>query len=159
MFHLLTIKKKSEIPRVDENMAKQILLLHLCSVLSNSLQPLNCSPPGSFIHRISPARILEWVPISFSKGSSWPRNPTHFSWVSCIAGGFFITKPPGKPLMYANRMQTSKNSLQNNVSLSYKINVYRTWNPTILLLVIFSEKPLHVCTIIQIKVCSLQHSL
>ena len=38
-------------------------------------------------------RILEWVAISFSRGYSWPRDQT---WVSCITGGFFTAKPPGK---------------------------------------------------------------
>ena len=36
--------------------------------------PKDCSPPGSFVHRIFQARILEWVAISFSRGSSQPRN-------------------------------------------------------------------------------------
>ena len=36
--------------------------------------PMNCSPPGSSVHGILQARILEWVAIPFSRGSSWPRN-------------------------------------------------------------------------------------
>ena len=44
------------------------------------------SPPGSFVRGISQARILEWVAISFSRASSWPRDQTQ---VSCIAGRFF----------------------------------------------------------------------
>ena len=43
------------------------------------------------------ARILEWVAISSSRGSSWSRDWTHISCASCIAGGFFTTEPPGKP--------------------------------------------------------------
>ena len=43
------------------------------------------SPPGSSIHGISQARILEWVTTSFSRASSWPRN---WTWISFIAGGF-----------------------------------------------------------------------
>ena len=39
---------------------------------------MDCSPPGSSIHGISQARILEWVAISFSMGSSWPRDPACF---------------------------------------------------------------------------------
>ena len=38
--------------------------------------PMDCSPPGSSVHGISQARILEWVAISFSSGSSWPRDWT-----------------------------------------------------------------------------------
>ena len=37
---------------------------------------MDCSPPGSSVHGISQARILEWVAISFSRGSSWPRDGT-----------------------------------------------------------------------------------
>ena len=48
--------------------------------------PVNCSPPGSSVHGILQALILEWVAIPFSRGSSWPRDQTQ---VSCIAGRFF----------------------------------------------------------------------
>ena len=51
------------------------------SVMSDSLQLQ--SPPGSSIHGIIQARILEWVTIPFSRGSSWPRGQPR---VSCIAG-------------------------------------------------------------------------
>ena len=50
------------------------------------LRPMDCSLPGSSAHGIFQARILEWVAISFSRGSSWPRNQTQ---VSRIAGSFF----------------------------------------------------------------------
>ena len=43
--------------------------------------PMDCSPQGSSVYGISQARILEWVAISSSRGSSWPRDRTH---VSCI---------------------------------------------------------------------------
>ena len=54
--------------------------------LSDSLRPMDCSLPGSSVHRISQARILEWVAISFSTGSSQPRDWTQ---VSCIAGRLY----------------------------------------------------------------------
>ena len=47
---------------------------------------MDCSPPGSSVHGILQARILEGVAISFSRRSSWPRNQTQ---VSCIAGRWF----------------------------------------------------------------------
>ena len=53
-----------------------------------------CSPPGSSAHGILQVRILEWVAISFSRGSSRPRYNTR---VSCLAGRFFTVEPPGKP--------------------------------------------------------------
>ena len=40
---------------------------------------MDCSPPGSSVHGILYTRILEWVTISFSRVSSWPRDPTHIS--------------------------------------------------------------------------------
>ena len=43
-----------------------------CSVVSNSLQPHGLYPPGSSVHGILQARILEWVAIHFSRGSSQP---------------------------------------------------------------------------------------
>ena len=48
--------------------------LQSCPTLSN---PVDSSAPGSSIHGILQAKILEWVAISSSRGSSWPRGPTH----------------------------------------------------------------------------------
>ena len=58
--------------------------------------PMDYSPPGSSIHGFSQARILEWVAVSFSGGSSQLKDWTS---VSCIASQFFTTEPPGKPLL------------------------------------------------------------
>ena len=48
----------------------------LCPTLCD---PMDCSPPGSFVHRILQARILEWVAIPFCNRSSWPRDQTRVS--------------------------------------------------------------------------------
>jgi len=45
---------------------------------------IDCSLPGSSLHGILQAGILEWVAMSSSRESSWPRNWTHISYVSCI---------------------------------------------------------------------------
>ena len=50
--------------------------------------PTDCSLPGSFVHGIFQARVLEWVAISFSRISSRPRDRTQ---VSCIVGRFFTS--------------------------------------------------------------------
>ena len=63
-----------------------LFILNLKSVVSDSLRPHDCSLPGSSTHGISQARVLEWVAISFSRGSSQPRDRTR---VSCIAGRRF----------------------------------------------------------------------
>ena len=63
-----------------------------CLTLCN---PLICSLPGSSVHGILQARILEWVAMPSSRGSSQIRDQTQ---VSHIADGFFLpSEPPGKP--------------------------------------------------------------
>ena len=47
---------------------------------------MDCSPPGSSVHGVSQARILEWVAMPFSRGSSQPRDRT---WLCCISGKIF----------------------------------------------------------------------
>ena len=54
-------------------------LMHMCLLSRVFLHPLDCSPPGSSVHGILQARILEWVAISFSRGSSQSRDLTHTS--------------------------------------------------------------------------------
>ena len=66
----------------DARTQEMIKYLRVCSVVSDSSQP-HCSPPGSSVHRISQARILERVAISYSRGSSQPRDQTRNSWVCC----------------------------------------------------------------------------
>ena len=63
--------------------------MRVCSVAKSCLTLCNrmdCSPSGSFVHGISQARILEWVSISFSRGSSQPRTEATSP---ALAVGFF----------------------------------------------------------------------
>ena len=60
-----------------------MLVTQSCLTLRN---PMDCSPPGSSVHGILQARILEWVAISFSRASSPSRDQT---WVSHIAGRLY----------------------------------------------------------------------
>ena len=59
-----------------------VLVTQSCPTLCD---PMDCSPPGSSVHEIFQATILEWVSISSSRGSSQPRD---WTWVSCTAGRF-----------------------------------------------------------------------
>ena len=68
----------------------------LCSVGSDSLQPFGLQPARLLCPWDSLARILEWVAISSSRRSSWPRDGTHISCVFCIAGKFFTHWATGK---------------------------------------------------------------
>ena len=55
----------------------------VCLIMPDSLWPMDCSLPDSSVHGISQARILEWVAISHSRGSFWPRDQTRVSCISC----------------------------------------------------------------------------
>ena len=66
-----------------EGFASSLLLLCCAQSCLIPCDPKDGSPPGSSVHGIFQARILEWVAISFSRGSSWPMNWTHFSCISC----------------------------------------------------------------------------
>ena len=74
--HIWTLKRND----TDESESE---VTQSCPTFSG---PMDCSPPGSSVHGIFQARILEWVAISFSRGSSQPRDWTQ---VSCIAGRCF----------------------------------------------------------------------
>ena len=81
------------------------IVLCVCVLVTQSCEtlcdPINCSPPGSSVHGILQARILEWVAISFSKGSFRPRDRTQGSSslqassaslvFPALAGGLFTT--------------------------------------------------------------------
>ena len=58
--------------------------------------PIDCSLPSSSVHAMFQARILEWVTISFPRGSSQHRDWIHVSWFSCIAGGFVTAELLGR---------------------------------------------------------------
>ena len=84
----------------------------LCLTLCN---PMDCSPPDSSVYGVFQARILEWVAISFSRGSSQPSDQTRV-YVSSLAGGFFTAEPPGKPRSYLTK---GIHSLKENIVLLF----------------------------------------
>ena len=65
----------------------------LCLTLCD---PVDCSPPGSSVHGILQARILEWVAVPVSRGSFEPRSPT-------LQEDASPAEPPGKPKYYIER--------------------------------------------------------
>ena len=72
----------------------------LCICLHAQSCPTLCNPmdwrlAGSSVHGISQARILEWVAISFSRGSSYPGIKPASPASPALAGRFFTTEPPG----------------------------------------------------------------
>ena len=83
--------------------------LQLCPTLCD---PRDGSPPGSPVPRILQARILEWIAIPFSRGSSQPRNQTQ---ISCIASKFFnvwaIREAPDPLGSYLKLVKKSENEV------------------------------------------------
>ena len=65
--------------------------------------PLDSSPPGSTVHGILQAWILEWVAMPSSRGSSWPRDWTHMS--PALAGGFLTTSAIWEALYFLSQVQ------------------------------------------------------
>ena len=84
----------------------KVKVAQLCPTLCD---PMDCSLPGSSVNGILQARILEWVAIPFSRGSSQPRDPTQ---VSCSAGGFFTVWTTKQALLRMKSLQMVKPGLK-----------------------------------------------
>ena len=97
--------------------------LHVCEVTSVMSDPMYCSPPGSSVHGILQARILEWVVMPSSRGFSWPRDQTQGSCSSCIAGRFFTTEPPGR-----SWYQRSKSHIVPRIDEKDKWHISHLWS-------------------------------
>ena len=96
VYRNLFISNKSWLETYSALLCNPSLCFYLVTKSSPTpCDPMDHSPPGSCVHWIFQARIMEWVAISFSRGSSQPRYQTH---VSCLAGRFFTTEPPGSIL-------------------------------------------------------------
>ena len=120
-------KRTSEIRSVSEQAAAeqgwdhQCVRVHESSVIQlhpTLCDPMDCSLPGSSVHGIFQARILEWVAIPFSRGSSQPRDQTY---VSCIGKQNFL------PLYHLLRslptVQSLPYSYQWNSEIKFKTNL------------------------------------
>ena len=94
-----------------------VLVAQLCLILCN---PMDYSPPTSSVPGISRARILEWVAITFSRGSSQPKDQT---WLSYITGRFFTISATNyctNDPVQGYRQNTSNsvfNSMRNKMSI------------------------------------------
>ena len=89
VFLLYKLPRQDHLPtalttKAGKQSENQEKIYHVAHHLSS--EPMDCSPPGSSVHGILQARILEWIAIPFSKGSSALRNQTQ---VFCISGRFF----------------------------------------------------------------------
>ena len=83
------------------------LCMYVCSVLT-LCDPMDCSLPGSSVHGIFQARILEWVAIFSSRGSSQPKDQTRPSCSSCTGRQILYQWATGKPGLRRRRFQFLK---------------------------------------------------
>ena len=93
LFHRIVMRIRQDNARKvfsTQKILLSIITIHCCCSVTQSCptlcNPIDCCLPGSSVHGILQARILERVAIPFSTGSSQPRDQT---WVSCVASGFF----------------------------------------------------------------------
>ena len=105
-------------------------------------EPMGCSLPGSSVHGIFQAIVLEWIAISFSRGSSQPGDQT---WVSCIAARFFTIWATGETLISRKRhcladivLASAICSMSGSHSASfpklrerYHCNLLSAWSPAV----------------------------
>ena len=85
-----------------------LTLLQLCLTLCS---PVDCCLPGSSVHGILQARILEWVAMPSFRGSYWPRDWTYISCVSCIGRQVLYHCATWKPQLILAFLQSNKLSL------------------------------------------------
>ena len=86
---------QTPLTQIDGHTLKELEVMQVVCVLSHFssiwlCDPMDCSLPGSSVHGILQARILEWVAMPSSRVSFWPWDRI---WVSYIAGGFFTAEP------------------------------------------------------------------
>ena len=92
----------------------------LCPTLCD---PMDCSLPGASVHGILQERILEWVAVPFSRGSSQPRDRTQ---VSELQADSLLPEPPGKP----KNVGVGSLSLLEGILLTQELNwglLYYRW--------------------------------
>ena len=110
-FHIAVHQKLMQ--HCKSTMHACMLSLQSCPTLCD---PVDCSPPGSSVHGILQDRVLEWVAMPSSRGSSWPRNGTWGSYASCIVKmGSLPLVPTGKPIdqLYLSKKYISERNFSN----------------------------------------------
>ena len=105
--------------------------LQSCPTLCN---PIDCSPPDFSVHGVLQAKILEWVAMPSSRGSSQLRDWTCISCGYCAAGGFFTAEPPAKSIKFicidkclSSNMMTKRLLLLHMCIISIALCVFRKY--------------------------------
>ena len=93
LLHIRILLEDIVSSRLDWKKVKRVFVAQLCPTLCD---PIDCSLLGSCVHGVLQARVLEWVAMPFSRGSSRLRDRPQ---VSNTAGRFFTTEPPEKEIV------------------------------------------------------------
>ena len=110
LWYTQTTEQYSALKRNELSSHEKIWCVLVTQSYLTLCDPIYCSLQCSSLQ----ARILEWVAIRFSRGSSRPRDRTQ---ISCIAGRFFTTAPPGKPWVPSLVPNTSLSLFEYSLSL------------------------------------------
>ena len=98
-----------------------VFIAQSCPTLCNHM---DCSPPGSSVHGLSQARILEWVAISFSRGSS---NPGIKPWSSALQEVLYHLSHQGSPLYIATNLSIFQNLLEEQICIRNILPTRAAW--------------------------------
>ena len=126
--------------------------VHACSVAQSCptlCDLIDCSSPGSPVHGISQARILEWVAISSSKGYSQPRDWTRVSCTACIVRQILYRWATGEAcvekiiaIKEKEKVEQGKRSVSLGIRQGWRFKVGRQSRPPVFLVfvvVVFTE--------------------
>ena len=98
------MRRKGAVQHIHFSMKSGWSITVIWEVSETLCDPMDCRLPGSSVHRrILQARVLEWVAISFSRGSFWPRD---WTWSPALQADSLPFEPPGKPVEDTGRMIT-----------------------------------------------------
>ena len=147
--------EKKKLIIIYSKLGQLLLVAQSCLTLCD---PLNCSPPGSSVCGILQSRILEWVVISFPRGSSQPGDR---ALASCIACWFLPSEQPGKPVMCTKKVNSRFSVLCLRDKESFQQNKILSTNKQWSLIYRFSESVLSVkhITCILVRKCFFPWSL
>ena len=100
----------------------------------NICNPMDCSLPGASVHGIFQARILEWVAISYPRGSSWSRDWTQVSYISCIARQILYHCTTWKILKKKKKKKSPSSSAWTSIKYECSL-IFQSYLPLVLLTV------------------------
>ena len=115
--------------------------LQLCQTLC---EPVDCSLPGSSVHEIFQATILEWISTPSSRGPSWPRDWTRVSMSPTLADGFFTTSATWEDPAY--------DGMSQNVEAKWECLTFNSY-PKLSALLIHVEAG-NRCSLLLVRLCT-----